>query len=384
MARNFLVAINLNKNELQNAQVQNLAGAPSSPVKGQLYMNSTDNNLYWWDGSNWVSARGGLQFGSVTQEQTFGTAKSDGVAATAARSDHAHGNPAHDNAAHSAITLSALAAPTTDVSWGNYKITNLGSPAATTDAANKAYVDSAVAGLSWKAPVEVATTGNIALSGTQTIDGVVVAVGNSVLVKSQSNQTENGIYTVASGAWTRRTDIDTPAEFPNASVFVMSGVVNQDTAWTCTNPTGVVIGTTNITWVQFAGTGAVTGGSGMTQSGNTLNVVAANGSIVVGADDIQVGYAGTGGNNGSAATAARSDHLHTGLYTRSAAANCAAAATTTVTHNFGHRNVRAEVYRNSTPWDTVDTDVERPDINSVTVRFATTPAAAEYTIVVFG
>ena len=59
MARKFLTAIDMAKNEIQNGVAQNLASAPGSPVKGQFYMNSTDNILYWWDGTAWVPAKSG-------------------------------------------------------------------------------------------------------------------------------------------------------------------------------------------------------------------------------------------------------------------------------------------------------------------------------------
>jgi hypothetical protein len=90
VARSFLTAINLNKNELQNATVQNLAAAPSSPVKGQIYFDSTGNVLYWWSGTVWVAAQGGasVSYGASVATTTFGLAKADGVATTVSRSDH--------------------------------------------------------------------------------------------------------------------------------------------------------------------------------------------------------------------------------------------------------------------------------------------------------
>ena len=42
----YLVPIDMNKNELQNAVIQNLASAPSNPKKGQFYFNTTDNTLF--------------------------------------------------------------------------------------------------------------------------------------------------------------------------------------------------------------------------------------------------------------------------------------------------------------------------------------------------
>lgn len=59
MARTFLTPINLNKNELQNARIQNLSAAPSSPAAGQIYYNSTDNKSYYYNGSSWVDMTGG-------------------------------------------------------------------------------------------------------------------------------------------------------------------------------------------------------------------------------------------------------------------------------------------------------------------------------------
>ena len=145
-------------------------------------------------------------------------------------------------------------------------------PAADADVANKAYVDGVAAGLYWKDSVRVTTTANITLSGTQTIDGVSVGAGNRVLVKNQSSAAENGIYVCAAGAWSRSADMDAADEFSSAAMFVEEGTVFGDCAFVCTNDGNVTVGSTAISFVQFAGSGTVVGGDGIAVSGQTVSV----------------------------------------------------------------------------------------------------------------
>jgi hypothetical protein len=118
----------------------------------------------------------------------------------------------------------------------------------------QAQINALTFGLSWKQAVRVATTANITLSGTQTIDGIAVIVGDRVLVKNQSTPSQNGIWICAAGAWTRATDLDAAAEFPSATVAISEGTTQQDTQYVCTNDLPITVGTTAITWVLVGGT----------------------------------------------------------------------------------------------------------------------------------
>jgi hypothetical protein len=161
--------------------------------------------------------------------------------------------------------------------------------------ASQAYVDSAIAGLHWKEACKVATTANLAATyangssgvgatltadsnGAISIDGLTLSVDDRVLVKDMSSGSQNGIYKVttagsASAAYvlTRTTDADTAAELTSAAVFVSSGTVNSDIAFTQTADS-ITVGTTALVWTKFSGTSAIVAGDGITKAGNTLSL----------------------------------------------------------------------------------------------------------------
>lgn len=179
------------------------------------------------------------------------------------------------------------------IAMSNNKVTGLATPTADQDAATKAYVDSIAQGLDAKASCLAATTANITLSGTQTIDGVAVAAGARVLVKNQSSAAQNGIYVAAAGAWSRAPDADTWDELVAAYTFIEQGTDNGNNGYICTISAGGTLGTTPVTWAQFSGAGQVIAGAGLTKTGNTLAVGTASSSrIVVGADDIDLATTG--------------------------------------------------------------------------------------------
>ena len=178
----------------------------------------------------------------------------------------------------STTTLNNITNPDGDLSLNSNKITNLTDPTGDQDAATKSYVDAIKSGLDVKDSCHVATTTAGTLSTSfangQTVDGVTLVTGDRILIKDQATGSENGIYTVNSGgAPTRATDFDSNAEVTSgAFTFVEEGTVNGDGGFVLTTNDPITVGTTSLTFVQFSGAGQITAGTGLSKSGNTLNV----------------------------------------------------------------------------------------------------------------
>jgi hypothetical protein len=158
-------------------------------------------------------------------------------------------------------------------SMGSQKITSLADPTVATDAATKNYVDNVAQGLAPKQSVRALAASNITLSGTQTIDGVALSAGDTVLCIGQTTGSANGSYTVASGAWTRTPDFADPNDAVRSPYwFVGEGTANAGSGWVMTTPVPYTIGTTALAFTQFTGAGEIVPGNGLQKAGNTLSI----------------------------------------------------------------------------------------------------------------
>lgn len=176
---------------------------------------------------------------------------------------------------------------TGNLDMGNFYITQNNPPVTDTQLANKAYVDSVAAGLSWKQAVRAASTGNLTLATTTAVDGVTLVTGDRVLVKNQTTTAENGIYEFDGTGLVRVDDMDAAAEFAGATVFVTEGTANADTGWTQTAEV-VTVGTDPVVWSQFSGSNTYTWGDGLTITGNTISVNMGAGITVLPTDEVGI------------------------------------------------------------------------------------------------
>ena len=201
-------------------------------------------------------------------------------------------------------SIATQAANNVSISGGS--VTGLGEPSSNSDAANKSYVDQAVAGLRTRVIAECASTGNVnisnALEAGDAIDGVTLVAGDRVLLKDQSTASQNGLYLAVAngaGAASRDPEHDTIAELSGGMIVVNQGSVNDNKIFLCTTDNTGSVGSTSITYTVItpSNSGTVTqigiadSGAGEFTVGNTP--ITSSGNITLAINSVADSKLGT-------------------------------------------------------------------------------------------
>ena len=305
------------------------AGAPSSLSPSELAFNENDLKLYYGFGDNGstppsassiitVGGSGAFFDKTTTRNANIVLAgpTTGSAAAPTFRSLVAADIPSIAHTKISDFDAGVQTNRVDELAAATNPVTGV-TPTADAHFATKGYVDGVSQGLDIKDSVKVATTANITLSGTQTIDGVAVSADERVLVKNQSTASQNGLYLCKAGSWARTDDLAAGSDAAGMFTFVEQGSTQADEGFVCSSDKGsAVVGTNNLSYTQFSGGGNLTAGDGLDKSGNEFSVdLKSNGGIVIESTEMAVDLSassitgtlavGDGGTGATSASAAR-------------------------------------------------------------------------------
>ena len=401
MAKKFLTSLDLTKNQILNVAIQNLSSAPSSPVTGQVYFDTTDVRMYFYNGSAWIDMSGDIQdvlggagltastasdvvtlevnvdnatieisedvvrvkdLGITTAKLNNGavtTVKLGDNQVTYAKIQTVANNKVLGNVSGATANVAEISIITATDLTGSAN-TNIPSTAAI-----KAYVDSATGGLGnlegeWDASVGTFPVGSTPVAGTKagdywlvttagTVDGIAFNVGDVLVAKVNAAS----VSTYAGNWFSLEVNRDQATE----SILGLVTLATQTEVNTGTNSTDAV------TPATLAGRTATETRAGIAEIATQAET-------------------DTGTNDTTIVTPLKLKTLldnRTGGY----AANVGDASATSfaLTHGLGTRDVVVVIYDNTT-YEEVITDVVLTSTSVVTVSFAVAPASNAYRVVI--
>jgi hypothetical protein len=399
MARLFVTDINLNKNELQNARIQGLASAPTGAVNGQIYYDTSNNTMYYYNGLSspngpWVamnasqeviqdvigaSVEGGVgltrtyvdstgittidldntavtagSYGSTTKIPTF-TVDAQGRLTAAGEADVATnlsiaGDTGTDTVNLLTDTLTVSGGEGIDVAVTNNTITIAGEDATTTNKGVASFADA-----DFTVTSGAVTIKNVNL-GTQTTGNYIATIAG----------TTNEIEVTGSGSETAAVTIGLPNDVSITNNLTVGGNLNVTGTINSVNTTQVNIVDNKIN-LNTDFTGDPTADAGIrVERGN--------------AADVEILWNETN-DNWTLTNDGTNYHAITRKFTQTVGNG--SLTQIPVTHNLGSRTVVVNVYDSAT-YDTIECDVVRTSTTVVTLGFTVAPASGAYTVVIVG
>lgn len=366
MARKYVVSLDLNKNELLNARIQNLGAAPSSPVAGQIYFNTADHTLYFYNGTSWIPTSGATD----VIQSVIGSSVIGGTGLTSTY--------------NSGTKLTTIDLDDTSVTAGNYG-SQTKIPTFTVDAQGR---------LTAAGEEDIATSLSInADNGSASVDLLTETLTltglDGVVTSANGSEIEISVSSINLGSQTNGDYVES-----------ISGTAGQIVVTGSGESAAISIALAEDVEID----GSLTVGGNLTVNGTVTtlntetvaiedNVILLNGNVT-GTPSADAGIEVERGDLANTSILWKeadklweltNDGTNYHSIARKYAETLADSQTTyTVTHNLGTKDVIVQIYEVASPYAQIETDVEHTSNSVATIKFASAPAGGAYRVVITG